>query len=279
LTSVVDLGGGAYLFRWPPGFYLSPFLVTSEGVVAVDPISPIAARAYREAIRSLTDAPVRAILYSHDHRDHIAGASELSAEAEVIAHARALERIQARGDGGVRPPARLVDDGDVLRFGSHEIQVHYFGPSHSRSNIALRLATGSGRLLVFVDVVEPGVVPYRELPDTDFAGLLRALEGADALEFDCVMGGHTGPGERRWVADYLAYLRALQQATEEAFFARGDKTPLPGEDGVAMTERVRGEVCQAAAARLRDRYGHWRGFDAWAPRNADRVLSYLITGN
>ncbi|MFM8845901.1 MAG: hypothetical protein ACKOGN_08385 [Gammaproteobacteria bacterium] len=67
--------------------------------------------------------------------------------------------------------------------------------------------------------------------------------------------------------------------TAVAFRAGGGQMPRPNEDGVAMTERVRIEVTQAAADAIADRYGSWRGFAAWAPQTADRILSYLITGN
>ena len=59
----------------------------------------------------------------------------------------------------------------------------------------------------------------------------------------------------------------------------GGQKPLPGEDGVQMTERVRNETCAKVMARLRPCYGHWPGFTEWAPMNANRTLSYLITGN
>ena len=59
---VDDLGRDAYVFRWRPGFYSSPFFVTADGVCAVDPIDDNAAAAYRTAIATVTDAPVVAIV-------------------------------------------------------------------------------------------------------------------------------------------------------------------------------------------------------------------------
>ena len=55
--------------------------------------------------------------------------------------------------------------------------------------------------------------------------------------------------------------------------------PLPGEDSVAMTQRIRDGASLAAAEAVRHKYGSWRGFDAWAPMTADRVISYLVLGN
>jgi glyoxylase-like metal-dependent hydrolase (beta-lactamase superfamily II) len=277
--AVEDHGRGLHLFRWRKGFYVSPFLVTSEGVVAFDPIDAGAAVAYRAAIETVTKAPVCAIVYSHDHRDHIVGAAELSKDAQVIAHRLVQPQLEKRLDPDIRPCTKLVDDGDELVFGDHRIEINYFGPNHSDSNLAVVLPSSAGRVLLFVDVVEPGVIPYRNLPDTDLQGLLHSLEAASRVECDLVLGGHTGPDTSEWVGRYRQYFADLLAATEIAFRAQGGQSPLEGEDGVAMTERVRTATCRAAAAELEGRYGHWIGFRQWAPLNADRVLSYLITGN
>jgi glyoxylase-like metal-dependent hydrolase (beta-lactamase superfamily II) len=268
-----------FLFRWHTGFYLSPFVVGRDAVTAFDPVSETAARAYREAIASVTALPVRRLVYSHDHRDHICGGHILAVDCEVCSHAAAAARIARRGDRDVVAPNRLLGDGAVIVEGEVAIEVRDPGPNHSDSNLLFLVPTGRGRLLVWVDGVEPGVAPYRNLPDTDLAGYLRALELADGLAFDFVIGGHTGPGERRWVADYREYLLRLVESTDRAYRSAGGQSPRPGEDGVAMTERVRREVCAEGAAALAPRFGHWSGYAEWAPQTADRVLSFLITGN
>jgi glyoxylase-like metal-dependent hydrolase (beta-lactamase superfamily II) len=291
---VESLGHGAYLFRWHTGFYLSAFFVGRNGVTAIDPISPAAALAYREAIRSVTRLPIERIVYSHEHRDHICGGAALlrgaddgpagesasaSVDCEVCAHASAAARIARRGDTDVLAPTRMLGDGAVIADGSFELAIRYFGPNHSDSNLLFLTPTDRGRLLIWVDGVEPDTAPYRNLPDTDFAGYLHTLDCAAALEFDQVAGGHTGPGDRHWVSDYREYVRRLLDATDRAYRAAGGQTPRDGEDGVAMTERVRGEVTRTAAAELQQRFGHWSGYREWAPQTADRILSFLITGN
>lgn len=280
---VEDLGRGTFVFRWDTGFYASAFHVTPDGVLAVDPIDDRAAAAYRQAVAAVTAAPVTHVLYSHDHRDHAGGARVLAPDAEVLAHSHAARRIAERGDDDLRPPTRLLGDEEVLRLGGSEVLARHHGPSHSRSLVSLYLPTAAGRLLVAVDVVEPGVAPYRELPDTDLRGLVRALDAmaaeVDRGEVDLVLGGHCGPDEPWWVPAYRDYFHDLLAAAEAEWARTGGQVPLPGEDGVAMTERVRLETCRRIADRLRPTYGTWRGFDAWAPRNADRTLSYLITGN
>lgn len=278
--SVDPLGGGCWVFHWKPGSYSSPFLVTKVGVFCVDPINPRAAVAYREAVRAVTDRPVRWILYSHDHRNHIAGAAQLAPEAEILAYRKTRDKILYRGDADIALPTRPVDDGAVVAVGEHEVLVRYFGPNHSWTNLALLLPTGNGhRLLVFVDVVEPGLAPYRDLPDSDYRGLMRSLEAAERLEFNRVMGGHTAPGPRSWVTDTRRYLSDLQAATEELLAESPGLGTCPGESGLVAEERTRTAICAAAGARLREKYGGWRGFEAWAPLTASRILTFLTTGN
>lgn len=277
--SVEALGGGVHLFRWMPGFYLSPFVVGPRGVTVFDPISAEAAVAYAQAVASVTDRPVTRLVYSHDHRDHIVGGAAFGRDLEVLAHDVTHQRVRERGHADIVAPTTSLGDGAVIADGGTRIDVHYFGPNHSDSNLLFVLPTPAGRTLVWVDGVEPGVAPYRNLPDTDFAGYLHSLDAAARIDFDLVVGGHAGPGERRWVTDYREYLLRLLEATDAAYRASGEQLPLPGEDGVDMTERVREEVAKRAATAIADRFGHWRGFRQWAPQTVDRILSYLITGN
>lgn len=50
-----------------------------------------------------------------------------------------------------------------------------------------------GRLLMFVDAIEPGIPPYRDMGDFQIDSYISALEMAARLNVDAVMGGHTGP--------------------------------------------------------------------------------------
>ncbi len=279
IWSVEDLGEGVYLFRWWPGLYVSPFLVGEDGVLAVDPISRDVAPLYREAVATVTDKPITRIVYSHDHRDHIVGADVLSPDAEIIAHPLTLASLRRRGDKDIPVPSVLVDDGDTISMGSRSVGVHYFGPNHGDSNIALSFSTGIGSVLAFVDTMEIGIVPYRTLPDTNVGGYMASLRGAAALQMDWVLGGHSGPGPARWINDYLAYFTDMEQAL---ISARAE-VPRPGsndvDDRIAAGERHTDAVIARAVAELRPTYGRWRGFEHWAPLNAQTVLMYIITGN
>jgi glyoxylase-like metal-dependent hydrolase (beta-lactamase superfamily II) len=63
-----------YVFRYQ--FHQSMFVVTPDGVIATDPIGylrPQAVTTYVDEIRKVTPAPIRWVVYSHHHYDHIDG--------------------------------------------------------------------------------------------------------------------------------------------------------------------------------------------------------------
>ena len=93
-TTKVDGTDNVYIFR--NGGHQAIFVVTKDGVIATDPISygrPQAAKAYIEEIRKVTQAPIKYLIYSHHHYDHIAGGKPFKeAGAKVVAHKRAKAR-------------------------------------------------------------------------------------------------------------------------------------------------------------------------------------------
>jgi glyoxylase-like metal-dependent hydrolase (beta-lactamase superfamily II) len=278
-ASVEDLGEGVYLFRWWPGFYVSPFVVGDDVVLAVDPVSRDVAVLYRDAVAAVTDLPITKIVYSHDHRDHIVGADVLSPDAEVIAHPGTLASLQRRSDPDIPLPQTLVDNGDTIEVSGRTVGVHYFGPNHGDSNIGLTFQTGMGSMLVFVDTLEIGIVPYRTLPDTNVHGYIATLRGASQLGVDWALGGHSGPGPGIWIDNYLNYFLDMEQALIKA---EAEVVQLPSdsvEDVIAQGERYTDAVIARAVDDLRPAYGQWRGFEAWAPLNAQTVRMYIITGN
>lgn len=277
---VLDLGHGLYSFTWPQGFYITPFVVSSDSVLVVDPVNEQMASALLGEIRGITSAPVETLVYSHDHRDHIVGGSVLGA-TQVYAHPLASARISRREDSDVLPPNQKLEHGTSIMIGEVRVESRYYGPSHSESLCPIVFSTPSARHLYFCDVLDVDIAPYRNLPDTDLSGLLEALEALeDEGGFDRVIGAHSEPVDNAdWVGVLRSYFADLKQVSAREWASSGGQIPLEDEDGIAMTERVRGELCRRVADALRPKYHQMVGFDAWAPQNADRMLSMLITGN
>ena len=76
--------------------YNSMFVVTGEGVIAFESVSSVHATGFLQAIREVTDQPVRYLLNSHNHWDHASGGQVFKdAGATLVAHAEAYAWIEA----------------------------------------------------------------------------------------------------------------------------------------------------------------------------------------
>src|SRR6188474_1061735 len=91
-TKKVDGTDNVYIFR--NGNHQSMFIVTKDGVIATDPVAygrPTGGQQYIDEIKKVTDKPIKFLIYSHHHFDHIAGGKAFKdAGAQIIAHKNAM---------------------------------------------------------------------------------------------------------------------------------------------------------------------------------------------
>ena len=68
----VEVADGIYSFG--NGEVFGAFMVTDEGVIVMDSVNPDICRTRMlAAIQEVTDQPIRYLIYSHNHWDHIGG--------------------------------------------------------------------------------------------------------------------------------------------------------------------------------------------------------------
>ena len=112
-TTQVEGTDNVYIFR--NGGHQAMFVVTSDGVIATDPVAygkPTGGQDYLNEIRKLTDKPIRYLVYSHHHFDHIAGGKVFKdAGAKVLAHRIAKARLERLND----PHTVLPDEAWAMR--------------------------------------------------------------------------------------------------------------------------------------------------------------------
>src|SRR3979490_3114567 len=94
-TTKVEGTDNVYIFRYMG--HQSMFIVTPDGVSATDPISePRPGQPNIDAIQAVTKAPIKCVIYSHSHWDHIAGGKPFKDMGAIfIAQTNAKARIAA----------------------------------------------------------------------------------------------------------------------------------------------------------------------------------------
>jgi glyoxylase-like metal-dependent hydrolase (beta-lactamase superfamily II) len=217
-TTKVDGTDNVYTFR--NGNSLSMFIVTSEGVIATDPVGygrPQGGATYVAEIRKVTSQPIRYLVYSHHHFDHIAGGRAFKeAGARIIAHRRAKERLQVLEDPNTVLPDETVDGRRTLTLGGTALELTYVGQNHSDSTLVMRLP--KERIVFVVDLLPVGQVPGRGMIDFYPLQAEASIKQILAMEWDRLIPGHPGVGGRlgtkKDVQDQLTFLQDASAAVK-----------------------------------------------------------------
>jgi len=197
------------LYWLSDGAYNTMFLVSTDGVIAIDPLPTLGAN-YLKAIAEVTDTPVTHIVYSHEHTDHIGAASLFPKSATIVAQRETAKLLATRNDPRRPVPTVVFDDSFTLTVGDQALVLDYKGVNHEAGNIFIYAP--KQKVLMLVDVVYPGYMPYPNLGiAVDVPGYLKAHRDALGYDFDTLVAGHVDRvGTRDDVAQSLAFATDLQ---------------------------------------------------------------------
>ena len=192
-------------------------------MIATDPVAygrPTGAQDYINEINKITDKPIRYLIYSHHHLDHIAGGKAFKdAGATIVAHKNARKRLAAINHPDTPLPDRVVGDNTTIRLGGTAIELRYLGLNHSDSTLVMRLPRE--KIIFVVDTIPVGSMPGRGMidfyPQETEAFMKRVL----ALDWERLIPGHPGQpngrlGTKKDAADVLKLYQAASAEHPEA---------------------------------------------------------------
>jgi glyoxylase-like metal-dependent hydrolase (beta-lactamase superfamily II) len=217
VREITKIAGEVYRFR-NAGHY-SVFAVTPAGVIATDPINADAARWLKTEIAQRFKQPIRYVVYSHDHADHISGGEVFADTATVLAHDNARAAIV----GERRPtavPQVTFSDRMTLELGGTEVELVYVGKNHSDNSLVMRFPRE--RILFAVDFIPVNSYSFRDFPDAYMPDWIESLRRVEAMDFDVLAPGHGPLGTKANVTQFREYLTDLR--TEVIRYAREGKS-------------------------------------------------------
>ena len=140
--------------------------------------------------------PIKYLIYSHHHYDHIAGGKPFKdAGAVVIAHRRAKERLAVLKNPDVVLPDQVVDGKRTIKLGGTTLELVYTGRNHSDSSLVMFLP--KEKIIFAVDFNSLGAVPSRlAINDSYPVEWEASLKKTMALDWERQIPGHPGPGGR-----------------------------------------------------------------------------------
>src|SRR5207342_1755275 len=124
-TTKVDGTDNVYIFR--NGNHQSMFVVTTAGVIATDPVAygrPTGGQQYVDEIKKVTDKPIKFLVYSHHHFDHIAGGKAFKdAGAKIVAHKNATTHLKQVNDPHTPLPDESTGNKKVIKLGGTTMEL------------------------------------------------------------------------------------------------------------------------------------------------------------
>ena len=203
-NEITKLSGDLYRFR--NKFHSSVFLITQAGIIATDPINAEAARWLKQELAKRFSQPVKYLIYSHDHADHISGGEVFADTAVVVAHENAKAAIITQK----RPtavPQVVFSDRMTIELGGKQVELIYVGKNHSNNSIVMRFP--AQKSLFAVDFIPVKSLPYRDLHDSYIEDWIESLKRVEALDFDTLVPGHGSLGRKDHVRMVRGYMEEL----------------------------------------------------------------------
>ncbi len=227
-------------------------MVTNEGVIATDPVAygrPQGGAAYIEEIKKVSDKPIKYLVYSHHHFDHITGGQAFKdAGAKIVAHKRVNERLAVQNDAATPLADETFDKKRTITLGGTALELTFVGLNHSDSTLVMRLP--KEKVLFVVDLLPVGQIPGRGMIDFYPLEAESSIKQILAMDWEQLVPGHPGVGDRlgtkKDVQDQLTFLQDASQAVKP--LAREGKCWEPVEKEVRLPK-----------------YEKWPGYEAGLP--------------
>ena len=249
-TTKVEGTDNVYIFRYMN--HQAMFVVTSAGVIATDPIAYArreASQVYLDEIRKITNQPIRYVIYSHNHYDHVAGGKPFKdAGAIFVSHRRAKERIEQVKDPFTIVPDEVMEDQRTITLGDTTIELSYLGLNHSDSSIVMRLP--AHKIIFAVDFIPVGSLPGRGIIDSHPLEWEESLKKVMTMDWERLIPGHPGPGGRLGTKDDVQKLLVMLQDMS----AEVREAALAGKCWDTAEKEVKLE-----------KYAGWPGYEASLP--------------
>lgn len=213
-------------------FVNTGIVIGDDAVLVVDTLtSAKEAEGFAADIRKITDKPIRYVVNTHYHLDHVLGNNVFAdMGARIIGHVKCREAILANGNKiidnptefGLQPdfwkgtrvvaPDTAFEHGMVIDLGGVTVKLIHTGfASHSQGSIIVHIP--SQDVLFAGDILFTDFHPY--LGDGDLPGWQKNLDFIHAMNVSHIIPGHGPLSSNKDIEDLKAYLPIFDKKAKE----------------------------------------------------------------
>ena len=288
-TGMREIAPNVYAyFQAEGGWFLSNagLIVGSDRSIVIDSLGTIGFnQAFLGEIKKVTDKPVRYLVNTHHHGDHIYG-NHLFTGATTICHTRCREEIIKTGDPdperlsqvfpgldftGVRmtPPDVTFEKQLTLYLDEREVQLLYYKPAHTVGDIIAWLPQDS---VVFAgDLLFLYSTPL--CMQGSFAGWIEVMKAMADLNAKVYIPGHGPQCGQEGVIECLDYLVFLSEEARKRFDAGMSAQDAARDIDLGRFKKwANWERVVANVARL---YAEFKGEDPLSPLDVPSIFAQM----
>ena len=242
-----DLGGHVHVLQGFGGNI--GLLLTDAGIVVVDAEYPQLTDKLMAKIRSLSDQPLRYLVDTHFHWDHVGGNAGLAkAGAKIIASPETIRHIKEEQGSGRAPPGQYPPDPlllptievksrRTLRMGAEIVEIYHIRHAHTDGDLIVRFVRAD--VIHTGDAFFNGFYPYIDVAHGGsidqaiaFCDQLYAL----ATPRTRIIPGHGEVTNREYIKEYRAMLRTVRERVAAAIRAGHSLREIKGAHLLADLE-------------------------------------------
>lgn len=256
--NIEHISGGLYKFT--NRFHASVFLVTDEGIIATDPINAEAAKwLAAELGKRFPGKPVKYVIYSHHHADHVSGGAAFEG-AEFVGHENIVDDLK-KDEVQTPLPTMTFTDTKTITLGGQSVELIYLGAGHSDNLIAMKFP--GERAMFIVDIVSAHRLPWRTMGAgrDSLEGMIAQIRKAESITgYDKLITAHGAPymliAKPSMLGQVRGYIEALRDQVKAAM-----------DEGKSLDE-IRQTVKM-------EKYQHYFMYKQFLPMNIDGVYTHL----
>ena len=265
------------------GTHNATFYVSDKGVMVFDPLSFGSGAAVIKAVKSVTDLPITALVYSHYHLDHLAdahifvkNAQKEGVKLDIIAPQAVSDQITRYGNQIPVATTTVSADKGFFEFDGLKVNVIPANDTHSLDNTMFLLE--GEKVLHYPDAIEPeDFIPYFRLVGAlDIAPLITNLEQVKSLDWEYLNAGHGNVGSRKDIDKHLVLIQDIKNAVNIAFSQEPfEKFFTPNADILVTIKKFHNAVAENALASLKQKYGQYERFNVTMKSHVDLMITNL----
>lgn len=232
-------------------------VIGEDGVIVIDTlISAKEAKRFIKDIRTITDKPIKYVVNTHYHLDHVLGNAEFAKlGAVIISHVEDRKNFVAKGETTLKNYRNYgLTESDIegtsiaypqlsftgrMEIDLGNIRVELLSAVNSHTSGSIFVVVPDSKVVFAGDVLFTGYHPY--MAEGNIKGWLGALDQLAKLDVTAVIPGHGPISSAQDISDMKAYLVLFDKKARQLATKSSDVAHIYTELKNVLPERHEGD--------------------------------------